>query len=323
MDIIKDPEYREANLSFKAAMTELKKKGLGSVRHYPNIDKSDLVKLYNSTYLSTSTASGLYRKVQFDIRYYFCRRGGENMVDMTKETFSVQTDPDSGLRYVVKAKDELTKNHRENDNESFSGYMPESQGNPRCPVSSYEKYISKLNSDLERPWQRPKLLVNESDDVWYCNQPVGAKKLSSFMKDLSTECQLSKPYTNHSCRSSGTSILTKCGFADSQVMSVTGHKSVQSLTQYQHVGSAEKLCMGNALANALKPRQVTIAPPPTQMVITPSRHHQETLDFQFNASDIDEIFSSFATCTENVPPMNPTRPTQQFVNCNVNFYAAK
>ena len=98
MDIIKVPAYREANLSFKAAMTELKKKGLGSVRHYPNIDKSDLVKLYNSTYLSTSTASGLYRKVQFDIRYYFCRRGGENMVDMTKETFSVQTDPDSGLK---------------------------------------------------------------------------------------------------------------------------------------------------------------------------------------------------------------------------------
>ena len=39
-------------------------------------------------------------------------------------------------------------------------------GNPRCPVSSYEKYISKLNGDLERLWQRPKLEVNESDDVW-------------------------------------------------------------------------------------------------------------------------------------------------------------
>ena len=161
--------------------------------------------------------------------------------------------------------------------------MPEAQGNPRCPVSSYEKYISKLNGDLERLWQRPKLEVRESNAVWHCNQPVGAKKLSSCMKDLSAECQLSKPYTNHSCRSSGTTILTKCGFADSQVMSVTGHRSVQSLTQYQHVGSAEKICRGNALANALKPRQ-----------------------FQFNASDIDEIFSSFATCTASESNMPNT-----------------
>lgn len=49
---------------------------------------------------------------------------------MTKSTFQVKTNPKTGLKYVIKATDELTKNHRESDKEKTSPTMPESQGSP-------------------------------------------------------------------------------------------------------------------------------------------------------------------------------------------------
>ena len=71
------------------------------------------------------------------------------------------------------------------------------------------------------------------------------------MKCLSINCQLSRLYTNHSIRVTGATILNQCKFSASQIMSVTGHKSVSSLAIYQRVSDQEKLDMGQALSNAM------------------------------------------------------------------------
>ena len=47
------------------------------------------------------------------------------MHGMKKSTFEVLNDPKTGLKYVAKCEDELTKNHRTNDKELTSGVMPE------------------------------------------------------------------------------------------------------------------------------------------------------------------------------------------------------
>jgi hypothetical protein len=47
---------------------------------------------------------------------------------MTKSDFAVEVDPKSGMKYVFKTTDKMTKNHRENDKENSSGVMPESPG---------------------------------------------------------------------------------------------------------------------------------------------------------------------------------------------------
>ena len=343
IDIIKDPEFRAANDDFKAAMSELKDLGRGQVDHYPPLEKSDLQLLYNSSHLSVCTPTGLFNKVHFDIRYYFCRRGGENISTMTKDTFEVRIDADTGVKYVVKSQDELTKNHRENDREQFSGYMPESRDNPKCPVSSFEKYLKHLNPDCRQLWQRPRLHVEPEDEVWYCNQCVGVKKLGTFMKDLSHNCGLSRIYTNHSCRSSGATILSQCGFAAAQVMAVTGHKSVQSLTQYQKVGSGEKLAMGSVLSSALQgntPQKAIQNPNHDRPALAPralpgnSRSpHQahdsaqgvQLIDFQFTPNQLTELFSSFEEPKQVTVDLNSSQTVSnvrpmQFFNCNVNIY---
>ncbi|XP_062605952.1 uncharacterized protein LOC134274725 [Saccostrea cucullata] len=106
-------------------MAELKREGLGTITHHPVIDESDRTKLYTSIYLNPATPSGLFNKVHFDIRLYFFRRGCENITDMTKNTFVIRKDLKTGLRFVTKDLDEMTKNHRECDKENISPIMPE------------------------------------------------------------------------------------------------------------------------------------------------------------------------------------------------------
>lgn len=59
--------------------------------------------------------------------------------------------------------------------------------------------------------------------MWFCHVPVGGKS-SNFLSSLSKAMNLSKVCSNHSIRATGASILSKCMYGPSQVMSVTGHK---------------------------------------------------------------------------------------------------
>lgn len=70
-DIIKDPAFTDSNTCLV-------------VQHYPIISEPDIQKLYTSMHLSIHTPQGLFNKVQFDVRIFFCRRGNENMHGMTK-----------------------------------------------------------------------------------------------------------------------------------------------------------------------------------------------------------------------------------------------
>ncbi|XP_056011254.1 uncharacterized protein LOC125681899 [Ostrea edulis] len=146
--------------------------------------------------------------------------------------------------------DEMTKNHRENDKENIPPIIPEIPDSAYCPVSSYELYISKLNPG-QRLWQRPLSTFSENDDVWYAKVPVEQKVLGAFMSELSKSCELSQVYTNHSIRATGVTVLSKGMFGPTQIMAVTGHKSVQSLSVYQRVDEEEKNQMSKTLIELL------------------------------------------------------------------------
>ncbi|XP_060080750.1 zinc finger protein 718-like [Ylistrum balloti] len=244
-DIIKDCEFSEANVNFKAVMNELKRMGKGETEHYPVITKADRHTIYSSQHLNVNTPVGLYNKVQFDIRLYFSRRSTENMHKMTKSTFEIVTDFETGLRYVRKA-DEMFKNLHSHDKDVLScNYMPESPGSPFCPVASFESYICKLNPQCERLWQRPNR-ESSADSVWYYNSPVGEKKLAVFMSELSKACKLSCVYTNYSIRATGSAILSKNMFDAAQIMSITGHQSDLPQSIYQRPEGQRKCRTGQS-----------------------------------------------------------------------------
>lgn len=197
----------------------------------------------------------LQNKVMFDIRFYFCRRGGENIEEMKKDTFSLEFDSETSIAFVKKVRDEMTKNRRDTDNEIVTGFMPQiltpdGRSHKMCPVRSFENYIGSLNPGNNRLWQRPKSSV-PNGNIWYENRPVGHGPIDNFMADLSGLCNLSKRYTNHCIRVTGVTTLRRGHFNEKQVMSVTGHRSIQSLAIYQRVQADEKLRMGMCLTYSL------------------------------------------------------------------------
>ena len=152
---------------------------------------------------------------------------------------------------VVKSTDELTKNHRD-IGEQISRVMPEKKGDPLCPVQSYCIYTDHLHPENQFLWQLSAKNVDMiNDQVWYTKAKIGKNPLSKFMTDISTKCELSKMYTNHCIRVTGISILTRMRFSASEIMSVNGHKSVQSLAIYQKTDDKKKREMGDVLAQAM------------------------------------------------------------------------
>ena len=106
------------------------------------------------------------------------------------------------------------------------------------------------NPDCEYLWQKVRKVAdiqNSNPNIWYCNAKIGPNPLASFMSCLSHAADLSRVYTNHSIRVTGTTFLSRNNFSAKQIMSVTGHHSINSLAIYQKVSENEKLCMGMSI----------------------------------------------------------------------------
>ena len=102
---------------FKGFQVQAKKAGRGVHRSTPPITEQDMELLAGYFYidhLSNPNPRILQRNVLFNIIYYMCRRGQENLYNMQKDLFEVKTDT-NGSKYLVQVKDELDKNHREDD----------------------------------------------------------------------------------------------------------------------------------------------------------------------------------------------------------------
>ena len=84
---------------------------------------------------------------------------------MTKETFIVDVNPNTGVKFVKKSKDELVKNRRSKEKENIGCFMTENKDSPQCPVKSFVKLLSKMHPENNRRWQRPRYTFCENDSV--------------------------------------------------------------------------------------------------------------------------------------------------------------
>lgn len=240
--------FYKSNSVFQGMMKVIKKIGKGNVNHYPLISHIDLEKVFAN--LSTKTPKELQWITWFYIQYHFCRRGNENVTFMTKDTFQVIVI--DGNKCLVPRIDEMTKNSREKDNEcAINGRIYETF-TENCPVATYEKYVSKLNPDCHRLWQKAKNNTMEVTDsnCWYYKVPLGVHTLSKFMKEISAHTTLSKIYTNHSIR---VTAITTLGarFTENEIMTISGHKSIASLGLYKRISEQCKRNMSLYLTSSL------------------------------------------------------------------------
>lgn len=76
------------------------------------------------------------------------------MTEMIKETFSVKSNPNTGLRLVKKTKDTLIKNRQSNEkgNVGGGGAVWSNSRITIMSVTSFLKYIDKLHPKKKRLW---------------------------------------------------------------------------------------------------------------------------------------------------------------------------
>ena len=143
--------------------------------------------------------------------------------------------------------------HRRNDEKSTTKRRGSRRGHnyetdfADCPVKSFKKYISFLNPKIEYLFQRPKPSTPFCGP-WFDAQVLGKNSLGNFMKQISIDANLSIVYTNHCIRATSVTVLDNCGIEEHH-MSVSGHRSENSIRSYSRTGMGMKRKMSEQLAN--------------------------------------------------------------------------
>ena len=212
---------------------------------------------------------------------------------------------------MPKVRDELTKNHREDDEAEEGGVMY-ATGGVWCPVASFEKYLQHLNPKNEFLFQRPRKKVSSSSVVWYDNMVVGERLLGDMMKRISKEANRSRIYTNPSIRATAVTILDKSGFEARHIMTANGHRNESSIRAYSKTDQTTKKRMSETLTAAgasnstpnedsarletLTAENISLSP---LLALSQEEHVMRDLHFQTSHSQVSKNFA--------------------FYNCNVFF----
>ena len=119
-------------------------------------------------------------------------------------------------------------------------------------MRSFENEISHLNPKIKFLADPNQQIPSHEKPVWYMPVQLGHNPIKKFMGRLPDQCGLSDHYTNHCIRVMGVTNLACSGrFTAKQIMSVMGHKSIQSLAMSQRVHADENLIMGMNLTYCL------------------------------------------------------------------------
>ena len=114
--------------------------------------------------------------------------------------------------------------------------------------------------------------------MWYNGRPIGIGTLAQFMSRISKAANLSRVYTNHCIRATAITILSAAGVDGTDIISVSGHKTIQSLIPYQRkVGDPKRRHMSNLLAGYGKAPKVIKAQASATLSSSSSTSMQPTL----------------------------------------------
>ena len=157
--------------------------------------------MYSSGVLGIDNPVSLQHKVYVEVALHFCRRGREGLREHTKNSFCEKVDSD-GRTYINLSFNELEKNHQGlgKGDETEEPRMYE-QGGENCPLKSFRTYLSKLHGGCEAFFPKAK-------------------------------CELSRKCTNHCLRVTAISVLRRNGIDDSDIRSVSRHKTTDGIRPY-------------------------------------------------------------------------------------------
>ena len=118
-----------------------------------------------------------------------------------------------------------------------------SVGGERCPVAIFKQFVERR--PLNMRWSGPFYLSIKrnrtlNDNIWFKTQPMGVNTINNMMKTTVAGTSLEESHTNHSARKTTVSKLKKANAERSDIVKVTGHRSVQSFDDYDEADEEEQ-----------------------------------------------------------------------------------
>ena len=168
---MRDSEFLQANKVFTGQLRILCKIGKDTSKVRKPVTKADLKKMYDFVCSNLDNPSMLQYKVYLDIAFYMGCCGNEGLRELTTKSFEVKNSPE-GHRYMVMTHKEMTKksqgdectNNKNIFKSENNNVIVEQPGNPRCPISSFEKYLSRVDHSIDALFQQPKKNIHPKYD---------------------------------------------------------------------------------------------------------------------------------------------------------------
>ena len=205
--------------------------GLGSRVSSKIISMENEDKLFSSKCLGDENPQQLLYTVIYMMGMHLALRGGIEHNRLRRPGFELQisVSVDSrGKECLIYQEDPLQKTNQGGLKCKLKKkiiYVYPSDNVERCPVRIYKKYIGLLPplKACKKLYMRVK--QKSTPKVWFCDQPLGANKVASAVKDLCKQEGLVGQFTNHSLRATSASRMYHSGIPEQVIKEVTGHRS--------------------------------------------------------------------------------------------------
>lgn len=146
---------------------------------------------------------------------------------------------------------------------------------------------------------KPKIKWDYAMECWYENRPVGHNTLASTYKRICELAGLQGQYSNHSGRATAATALLKAGVPDKMALARTGHRTLESLREYQTLDINDTKRVSDVLSSCTNNSEVCDKQELT-CVTNINSLEKKSSEIMFPECDVDDIVLSQAVeCYES------------------------
>lgn len=307
INIIGDPQFNQCNRMLKTMVSKFKTSGQAkTVQSFPIIESDDMTKIRN--YFDRSSPEILQEEIMFNLIYFLGFRGRETLPQLTKNSFALETSS-TGKSFLCINTEILSKNakaslRQKEYEEMKKARMYEISDNPNeCPIRAWNMYMEMIEDSTFLFPKPSKMKSKRPKSCFTPNTKVGKCTIDNLMSNLSSKCNLSRRYTNHSIRVTLITILKEGGFSNTDISAITGHKNPMSVERYNrkrrdqdfesmaevaHVGTSSKIVAVEKVSKRAR------------IVVAATENSSSTSSFQSDSAIKIYFNGSFHGCDINI-----------------------
>jgi hypothetical protein len=263
--LIRGNEFAGARNALKAKQKNLKAQGRGCQPCKADTPTPQEIQIfYEKKLLGLHNPKSILNSLWFNNTVMFGMRGGQTEHrNLQWGDVSLRKDPIIG-EYLELNLERQTKTRTGVDIQNIRKTKPTQHALPndpeKCPVNLYKFYRSKRPECMmheNAPYYLATVTNNKNpkkNEKWFLAQPVGVNKLKNLMKVMKTDAGLDRErrLTNTSARKHMITTLNSFNVPPTNIMQITGHKNVQSITNYSEVTLQQKKQMNRLLSKSVE-----------------------------------------------------------------------